>query len=190
MPAQHRFGSAHTAKKLAKLEAYLKAYSTALKHQGFRLVFFDAFAGTGDIQIGSDGALLESVDDYTPFIQGSARRALQLGSAFDEYVFVERSRAKAKALERLKQTYPAVADRISIRCADANEALLKFCKETDWNKCRAVVFLDPYGNQVKWTTIEAIAGTGGIDLWYLFPAGLGVHRQIGKDAKVHASGVA
>jgi three-Cys-motif partner protein len=49
------------------------------------------------------------------------------------------------------------------------------------------VFLDPYGNQVKWTTIEAIAKTAGIDLWYLFPAGLGVHRQIGKDAKVHAS---
>jgi three-Cys-motif partner protein len=37
---------------------------------------------------------------------------------------------------------------------------------------------------VKWTTIEAIAKTQAIDLWYLFPAGLGVHRQIGKDATI------
>ena len=48
-------------------------------------------------------------------------------------------------------------------------------------------FLDPQGNQVKWTTIEAITRTLAIDLWYLFPAGLGVHRQIGKDGSVHAT---
>ncbi len=40
---------------------------------------------------------------------------------------------------------------------------------------------------MKWKTIEAIAHTRAIDLWYLFPAGLGVHRQIGKDGSVHAS---
>lgn len=187
MAVNQRFGSAHTAEKLEKLEGYLRVFSTALKDKDFYLVFFDAFAGTGDIQIASEGVLLESVDDYSPFIEGSARRALQLGAAFDEYIFVEKSRAKTSALEDLKQTYSPIADRISIRCADANEALLKFCRETNWNRYRAVVFLDPYGNQVKWTTIEAIANTGAIDLWYLFPAGLGVYRQISKDAKVHAS---
>jgi three-Cys-motif partner protein len=186
--ALQRFGSAHTAEKLRKLEDYLRAYSTALKHQGFHLIFFDAFAGTGDIQVADEeGALLDGVDDYSPFIQGSSQRALQLGVAFDEYIFVEKSRTKARELERIKQAYPTIADRISVRCADANDALLKFCSETNWTTCRAVVFLDPYGNQVKWTTIEAIARTPGIDLWYLFPAGLGVHRQIGSDATVHAS---
>lgn len=187
MVTRQKFGSAHTAQKLGKLEDYLKAYSTALRHQEFHLVFFDAFAGTGDIEIGSGGALLESVDDYSPFIQGSAHRALKLGTAFDEYVFVEKSRTNVRALEGLKGTYPTIADRISILCADANQALLEFCAETDWSRCRAVVFLDPYGNQVKWTTIEAIAKTNAIDLWYLFPAGLGVHRQISRDAKVHGT---
>jgi len=168
-----------------KLHEYLKAYSTALKNQGFRLLFFDAFAGTGDIQIGSEGLLLKGVDDYSPFIQGSAHRALQLGIAFDEYIFVEKSRAKAKALNALKDQYPSIADRISIRQADANDELLRFCAQTNWKKCRAAVFLDPYGNQVVWTTLEAIAATRAIDLWYLFPAGLGVHRQIGRNARVH-----
>jgi three-Cys-motif partner protein len=181
----HKFGSAHTEQKLEKLEKYLKAYTTALKRQNFRLLFFDAFAGTGDIQIGSDGALLQQIDDYSPFIQGSADRALQLGTAFDEYIFVEKSASKVAELENLKSKYPAIASRIKIRCSDANEELRKFCAETNWAKCRAVVFLDTYGNQVKWVTIEAIARTQGIDLWYLFPAGLGVHRQISKEAKVH-----
>lgn len=185
--AKQKFGSAHTEQKLGKLEAYLRVYSTALKHQEFRLIYFDAFAGTGDIQIAPEASLLEGVDDYSPFIEGSAHRALQLGTAFDEYIFVEKSRSKSKALNELKTQYPNIADRISIRQADANEELREFCAQTDWNKCRAVVFLDPYGNQVKWKTMEAIARTKAIDLWYLFPAGLGVHRQIGKDAKVHAS---
>lgn len=55
----------------------------------------------------------------------------------------------------------------------------------DWQKCRAVIFLDPFGNQVEWDTVAAIARTNAIDLWYLFPAGLGVHRQIGRDGTVH-----
>jgi three-Cys-motif partner protein len=52
---------------------------------------------------------------------------------------------------------------------------------------RAVVFLDPFGNQVAWDTIKEIAATKAIDLWYLFPAGLGVNRQIGKCGAAHES---
>lgn len=33
------------------------------------------------------------------------------------------------------------------------------------------MFLDPYGMQVDWATIEAIAKTKAIDLWILFPLG-------------------
>lgn len=55
----------------------------------------------------------------------------------------------------------------------------------DSNRTRAVVFLDPFGNQVSWQTIVAIAETKAIDLWYLFPAGLGVLRQISKRKGVH-----
>ena len=34
------------------------------------------------------------------------------------------------------------------------------------------------------STIEAIAATKKIDLWYLFPSGVGVFRQISKDGNV------
>jgi three-Cys-motif partner protein len=180
-----KFGGAHTEKKLAKLEAYLKAYSTALKNQNFRLIYFDAFAGTGDIQTADDAPLLEGVDEYAPFIKGSAQRALRLGMAFDEYIFVENVRWKIRELENLRDQFPSIADRISIRCGDANSELKEFCEHTDWKRTRAVVFLDPKGNQVGWETVAAIAKTEAIDLWYLFPAGLGVHRQISKSKGVH-----
>jgi three-Cys-motif partner protein len=180
-----QFGSAHTDQKLGKLQDYLATYSTALKKQKFRLAFFDAFAGTGDIKVGDDAPLLEQLGEYDAFIRGSARRALSLGTAFDEYVFVEKSKKKIVELTKLREEFPDIADRIVVRQGDANAELLDFCKQTDWRATRAVVLLDPYGNQVDWQTIVAIAKTEAIDLWYLFPAGLGVHRQISRGGRVH-----
>jgi three-Cys-motif partner protein len=185
MRKSQKFGGAHTKHKLDKLEDYLRAYSTALKNKNFELVFFDAFAGTGDIQIGDATPLLEPVDDFKPFIEGSATRALRLGSAFAKYVFVEKSKKKIQELNSLAKDFPDLSDRIELYCGDANESLKEFCARSDWNKVRAVVFLDPFGNQVEWSTLEAMAATKAIDVWYLFPAGLGVHRQIGRDGSVH-----
>jgi three-Cys-motif partner protein len=46
------------------------------------------------------------------------------------------------------------------------------------------LFLDPYGMDVSWKTIEAIANTRAIDLWYLFPLGVGVNRLLKNDGKI------
>ncbi|MFY9734288.1 MAG: three-Cys-motif partner protein TcmP [Rhodoplanes sp.] len=182
--AQRTFGGPHTSAKLDKLERYLHAFTTALKKQPFRLIYFDAFAGTGDIPQGDVGASIFDADDYRPLIAGSADRALRISTPFDEYVLVEKSRDKADKLEELRSRFPALADRTTIICGDANAELRRFCRCRNWQECRAIVFLDPFGNQVAWETIVAIAQTEAIDLWYLFPAGLGVHRQIGRDGTV------
>jgi three-Cys-motif partner protein len=50
-----------------------------------------------------------------------------------------------------------------------------------------VLFLDPYGMQVDWTTVQAIAGTRAIDMWYLFPLGVSVNRLLRRDAKISSS---
>ena len=186
-----RFGGVHTDQKLNRLEAYLKAYSTALKNQNFQLIYFDAFAGAGDVQIGSNEAtLLDTVDEYSPFIEGSPLRALKCGRAFDRYIFVDKKKKNVEALRALREKYPDIADRIFVEQGDANDEIQKFVATTDWNKCRAVVFLDPYGNQVNWSSIEAIASTNAIDMWYLFPAFLGVYRQISAKSGVHRTHVA
>lgn len=182
--AGQKFGGKHTEQKLVSLEEYLRAYTTALRSQGFRLVFFDGFAGTGDIEVGSGGASLFSGEDYRPFIEGSAQRALRLKESFDEYVFVEKSSSKVSELEALKVQFAEISDRIRIICGDSNIELKRFCADQNWARTRAVVFLDPFGNQVEWNTIVEVANTKAIDLWYLFPAGLGVHRQISRGGTV------
>lgn len=175
MPNQ--FGSTHTEEKLQKLEAYLKAFTTVLKFQPFKLVYFDAFAGTPDIDVGDGSSPLLGTTDARQFLEGSSRRALKFGQQFAQYIFVDKKRANVKELAALKRDFPEVSSRIDIRYSDANTELQKFCASWPKNQ-RAVVFLDPFGNQVAWETIEIIAATRAIDLWYLFPAGLGVHRQM------------
>ncbi len=46
------------------------------------------------------------------------------------------------------------------------------------------MFLNPYGMQVKWETIEAIAETQAIDLWLLFPLGVAVNRLLRNDGQI------
>jgi three-Cys-motif partner protein len=185
MMAQIKFGGAHTERKLQKLEAYLRAYTTALKNQNFHLIYFDAFAGTGDIPRSDLEAPMFAAEEYEFFIAGSAERALNIPTKFDEYIFVESSAKKVDRLSQLLARYPDLSQRIVIERGDANIEVERFCSERNWRTSRAVVFLDPFGNQVAWETIVAIAETEAIDLWYLFPAGLGVHRQIGRDGKIY-----
>jgi len=46
---------------------------------------------------------------------------------------------------------------------------------------RGVVFLDPYGMEVDWATVEAIAATESLDVWYFFPL-MGLYRQAANKA--------
>jgi len=47
-----------------------------------------------------------------------------------------------------------------------------------------VVFLDPYGLQVAWDTLVAISGTKALDVWILFPTGMGLNRLLTKDGNI------
>ena len=71
-PSSGDFGGQWTIEKLDILERYLDAYTTALKNQPFRLMYIDAFAGTGEI------SLRQEDEDVREFIEGSARRAIKI----------------------------------------------------------------------------------------------------------------
>jgi three-Cys-motif partner protein len=180
--SQDRFGSAHTVAKLDALENYLDAYTTALKKRGFTLLYFDAFAGTGDLNV-TGAPLLKEVNGAEEFAAGSARRSLRISTPFHRYVFNELRTRKAQELAKLRLEFPHLADRIHITSLDANDALGEFCANLRTSKERAVVFLDPYGSQVAWSSVEKLARTRAVDLWYLFPSGLSVFRQISKFGK-------
>lgn len=167
--AQKPFSTGGTQQKLQTLEKYLGFYTTALGGK-FHLTYFDAFAGTGDIPIAEPLPLFDGALEIESVVEGSASRALNLARPFDRYVLVDKRRSNIKSLETLKQAHVSIGNRIELIHDDANVAIDRFCSTSFQPKARqrAVIFLDPFGNQVVWKTLEKIAQTPGIDLWYLF----------------------
>lgn len=189
----HRFGGSWTEKKLDVLSRYLSAYVTALKKQPFGKIYVDAFAGSGEVELGAQGGRrsesqieFESFFDSESksFIEGSARCALNVEPPFSKYVFVEQKTSFVRDLKKLKQEFPAREQNIVVIKGEANETLLNLCSRVIWKKNRAVIFLDPYGMQVRWKTLEAIAETKAVDLWYLFPLGVAVSRLLRNDGEI------
>ena len=160
------FGGQWTSEKLEILRRYLDAYTTALKNQRFTLTYVDAFAGEG-LWTPATGYETADYGDFTGVREGSPRIALGVQDrAFDRFVFIEKNAGRVRSLRTLLVEFRERD--ISVLEDDANVALPRFCAQmTDSD--RAVVFLDPYATQVAWSTVEAIAGTGKIDCWILFP---------------------
>ena len=107
---------------------------------------------------------------------------LEPNKSLDSYLFIEKSRARVSELEAvIRSEFPQHQARCQFRAGDANTQLQEWCAARDWSKERAVVFLDPYGMQVDWTTIQTLASTKGVDLWYLFP---GIARLLRRDGNI------
>ena len=152
------YGGPWTLEKLNILESYLNAYTTALKNMPFKLVYIDAFAGTGHV---------EFKDEHVKYlIDGSAAIAAKIDDKpFDRLIFIEKDRNRCRELEKLSQA-TSYRD-IQIENSDANDYLKNL--QQGWRKWRGVLFLDPFATQVQWSTIETIASFNALDTWILFP---------------------
>lgn len=196
MASSHQFGGMWTEDKLERIRKYLQAYiyifNRNVRAATFTTTFVDAFAGTGyrntppiakslnNSLFGED--FIVDDDDAKELRKGSAQIALELAPSFDRYKFIEKRADFARELEGLRDRYPALSPRIDIVQGEGNSILRQWCQRTNWNTNRAVVFLDPYGMQVEWETIESIARTQGIDLWILFPLGQAVNRVLTRNS--------
>jgi three-Cys-motif partner protein len=186
----HLFGGDWTETKLEILKRYLEAYAVALKNQPFKRFYIDAFAGTGYRnlkQADAEGRLLFpdlAGEEPQGLLEGSARIALKVEPRFDQYIFIERDIDRCEQLESLHEEFPQLTKNIRILQGDANKEIQSLCRNENWKQNRAVLFLDPYGMQVEWATIEEIARTGSIDLWILFPLGIGVNRMLPRSGQV------
>ena len=151
------FGGTWTQDKLDMLESYLNAYTTALKNKNFRLIYMDGFAGTGGVNV--------RYEDYvTEYINGSVMRALAVKDRqFDKLYCVEKDHNRYMLLkEKLKTQH-----RCEVIEADFNEYIESLGTLPD--NTRGVVFIDPFGASVKWSTIKRIAGLNALDMWLLYP---------------------
>ncbi len=169
---ENLFGGSWTEEKLAIVKKYLQAYATALKRQKFRKIYIDAFAGTGTRRVKKDMSqpldLFEKDPDVTEFLTGSTINALEVNPKFDEYYFIEQDSNKLELLKQTTQNYQHKAI-IHYVSDDSNRFLKTLCDKIDWERNRAVLFLDPFGMELDWSTVEVIASKHAIDVWLLFP---------------------
>ncbi len=180
--------------KLGRLRAYLRAYMTILSKQApLKTVYVDAFAAAGravvrrreheDPTIHLD--LGETSDEDThEVIDGSPRVALEIEPPFDQYVFIETDEQRLAQLKELETHYGA-RRKIAVRSGDCNEylttKLLKvLAQERKW---RCVVFLDPFGMQVPWSTIKELADTKLVEVFINFPVGMAIQRLLPRSGR-------
>lgn len=185
--AVQRFGGEWTEDKLSRVAEYLERWNTVLKNQRFTREYIDAFAGTGYRQVREecedDSSFFPALGEpeVREFLDGSARNALRVQPSFHQFTFIEKSPKKLTELDRLKEEFPNT--KIRIERGDANHWVQALCAE-NWDYRRAVLFLDPFGMQVAWKSLEAVASTRCIDAWILLPLCAGITRNLGSSGDV------
>lgn len=161
--------------KLELLGKYLGAYATIMQAQKATwlrsFAYVDAFANVGAFQ---DPESSELVD-------GSPLVALRSEPPFDEYWFIELSQSREQRL-RERVAAEAPGHRTRHFQADANSVLRGDVASTFRRELwtRALVFLDPYGFQVEWQSVVALAETRAIDVFVNFPI-MAVNRHLDRD---------
>lgn len=186
--------------KLECLGKYLHAYTTILRKQpwceGF--IYLDAFAGAGKAQLREyekqtdEAGNLLSVSEYAgeeeaeteTYVHGSPRVALSIQHPFTEYVFIEKNPKRIAELRGLQSEYEGKRT-ITLLEGDANDQIEAYLLSGryNWGKRRAVAFLDPFGMQVPWKTIEAIGQTKAVEIILNLPVGMAIQRLLPKSGK-------
>lgn len=173
MKKDQNFGGTWTIKKLNILTKYLNAYIIALKDFNFKKFYIDAFAGTGEIGIKTGEDIIT--------IDGSVKRSLRTDYEFDHYFYIESDKKKCQMLnETIDAEFSTKKHKVDVINGDANTELIKILKKYNWKYYRAVAFIDPFATQFSWETLEAVARTKSIDVWYLFPI-YALNRILPKD---------
>lgn len=180
----HIFGGAWTETKLEIVGEYAKAFQTALKNQKFETWYIDPFAGSGErVERRLVGGLLEGgpLEENEVSFAGSAKRALQIAPPFHHYRFADTKTEHVEALRCIASEHPSRD--ITVWPGDGNGCVrdvlssAPWIGQTSWRQ-RGIVFLDPYGMAVTWDTLQRIADTARLDVWFLFAA-KAVRQQLG-----------
>ncbi len=173
------------------VNAYLTIMETNKKKYGWKTLYFDGFAGSGDLnKRGNDNTETDSTVSFlnldieetgTQVYKGAAERVLNLTHKFDYYYFVDLNKESLDRLEEKLRTFD-MGPKLQFRPGDANvwikELAAALKKDT---KLKALVLLDPFGMQINWESIELLKDTAS-DVWILVPSGVIINRLLDKKA--------
>lgn len=157
--------------KLELLRNYLEAYGAIMRTQkwcrGYH--YIDAFCGGVWHEDKRTGRLIE----------GSPLLALNIGNPFHTYTFIDQNENRVtNMISPLREQYPQRD--IRVFHGDCNELLTNVIlpRLAPRRSERGFIFLDPYGINLSWDTVLAIAEAGIFDVLINFSV-MGVYRQLG-----------
>ncbi|MBS1915876.1 MAG: three-Cys-motif partner protein TcmP [Bacteroidetes bacterium] len=184
----NNFGGDWTKSKIEILVEYAKAYLNIMNvyanRYNWKLLYFDGFAGSGEI-IRNDETEKEFSDINITI--GAARRIIEIENprAFDEYYFVEKDFENFRELEKnTKKAFPK--KKIYATHDDCNKKMLdlsNYLRNPKNKNYRTLAYIDPCGMQVEWRSIECLKGLP-VDMWVLVPTGLGVNRLLKNNGQI------
>jgi three-Cys-motif partner protein len=169
--------------KLDMLRQYLAAYTSILKAEKNRswckgCHYVDAFSG---------GVFHLDKESYE-LVEGSPLLALKNSPPFDSFTFIDRDEQRMEeCIQPLRESYPgANITTLTGDCNDllANKVLPLFRGRQSPH--RGFIFLDPYGINLAWNTVQAIAEAGIYDVLINFSV-MGVYRQLGNKRPTDAN---
>lgn len=198
--AQVQWGGTWTEQKLETFEKYVKAYLKIMNNNrdryGWKLIYFDGFAGSGtrtpqeeldEVEKSNDlfGMDLLKPEDLQLY-RGAAERVVSLEKSmrgFDEYYFVDIKEENCQKLKQKLEHYSSPEKKHFCQ-GEANEQIIKFSQRLNSDrKIKSLCFLDPFGMSINWDSIKSLAQYG-IDLWILVPSGVIINRLLKKDGSL------
>lgn len=149
--------------KLDLLAKYLYSYTVIMKKQREQrgwptyYSYIDAFAGPIIYR--------DPAPDEQAYIIGSPVRALEVDPPFSKYIFIDVNQKRIESLERLKSLHSS--HNIEVIHGDANRVLNTLASQVRRDRAHSLVFLDPYGLEIDFKTVEFLA-RGGFDVFINF----------------------
>jgi len=179
------WGGNWTEKKLIAFEKYVNAYLTIIEKHPFNTIYFDAFAGSGErIKQTELYNQLSILNEDEHVYKGAAERVISLNKKFDWYYFIEKDVKSRDNLEKkLCEIAPDLQDRCVFRQEDCNLQLLELAKASKKHDLASLIFLDPFGMQIDWNSIEELKNTRS-DIWILIPTGVIVNRLLDRKGEL------
>ncbi|HPQ07792.1 MAG TPA: three-Cys-motif partner protein TcmP [Bacteroidia bacterium] len=193
---KENWGGNWTEEKLETFEHYVIEYLTIMnsqkkKYNGWpTTIYFDGFAGSGsryDDNLDDEQKKLFSdfFNDENNIYRGSAERVLNLTQKFDEYYFVDVDETALRELKIKLYSKNLLNDKCYFIAGDVNSKLKEFSEHLDRSKA-ALIFLDPFGMQIEWSSIECLKDKR-VDLWILVPSGVIINRLLDKQGELKYS---
>jgi three-Cys-motif partner protein len=120
--------------------------------------------------------------ELVEYINGSPRVALEIANPFARYVLIEPDPSRAARLEALREEYRGSRQIDVLRQNAASGIEWLLTQNISRRTHRGVVFLDPFGADLDWVVIEALASTRVFEVVINFALNMAIQRMLPNSA--------